>query len=40
MFDRGVVERLLTEHTSGRRNHYKELWALWMLAHWAVRHLK
>lgn len=39
MFDRRAISRLLAEHTSGRRNHYKELWALWMLAHWGAVHL-
>jgi asparagine synthase (glutamine-hydrolysing) len=33
------VERLLDEHVEGRANHYKELWALTMLAGWARHHL-
>ena len=38
-FNRWEIERLLQEHLSGRSNHYKELWALFMLALWAEQHL-
>jgi asparagine synthase (glutamine-hydrolysing) len=33
------VERLYDEHVEGRANHYKELWALTMLAGWARHHV-
>ncbi len=39
MFDRAAVRRLLEAHVQGRENHYKELWALFVLSHWARRHL-
>lgn len=39
VFDRRQVERLLDDHVRGKENNYKELWALYMLAHWSHRHL-
>jgi asparagine synthase (glutamine-hydrolysing) len=30
-FDRGIIETLLAEHQSGRRDHGKKLWALYIL---------
>ena len=39
MFDRAAVRGLLEAHVQGRENHYKELWALFVLSHWARRHL-
>jgi asparagine synthase (glutamine-hydrolysing) len=35
--ERREVARLFAEHVSGRANHYKELWALFVLAEWARR---
>ncbi len=39
MFDRAEIRRLYDEHTQRSHNHYKELWALFVLAQWAHRHL-
>lgn len=39
LFDRREIERLLTRHLEHTENHYKELWALFMLALWARYHL-
>jgi asparagine synthase (glutamine-hydrolysing) len=39
MFDKGIVQRLLNRHCSGRTNYSKEIWALYMLSEWAKRHL-
>lgn len=39
MFDRGEIRRLWDAHLGCRANHYKELWALFMLAQWATRRL-
>ena len=39
MFDRQAVRQMLDAHVRGRDNHYKELWALFVLAHWSQRHL-
>ena len=33
--DRGEVKRLWDEHNARRANHYKELWAVFMLVQWA-----
>ena len=33
------AERLLRRHLAGAENHYKELWALYVLVKWARRHL-
>lgn len=39
MFDRKAIRSLWQAHVDGRDNHYKELWALFILAHWARHHL-
>lgn len=39
MFDRTAIRSLWQAHVDGRDNYYKELWALFVLAHWARRHL-
>jgi len=39
MFDRGEIRRLHDEHCRRAANHYKELWALFMLVHWARNYL-
>jgi len=38
MFEPKEVARLLDRHRRGTENHYKELWALFVLASWADRH--
>ena len=38
MFDRSEIARLHHEHLHRRANHYKELWALFMLALWHREH--
>lgn len=38
-FDATTVRALFEAHASGQRNHCKELWALFVLAVWARRHL-
>jgi asparagine synthase (glutamine-hydrolysing) len=38
MFERREVARLLERHRRGTEDHYKELWALFMLASWTTRH--
>ena len=39
MFDQRMIVSLLRQHLAGKRNNYKELWALYVLAHWARVHL-
>ncbi|MEX1233291.1 MAG: asparagine synthase (glutamine-hydrolyzing) [Planctomycetaceae bacterium] len=39
MFDRRELKRLYDEHMQRSHNHYKELWALFVLALWANQHL-
>lgn len=39
MFDPAAIRTLWKQHTTGAANHYKELWALFMLAQWAHNHL-
>jgi asparagine synthase (glutamine-hydrolysing) len=38
MFDRREIDRLWRRHLSRKENHYKELWALMMLAWWRQTH--
>lgn len=38
MFDRARVRELLNQHLTGKRNRYKELWSLYMLAEWSRHH--
>ena len=38
LFRDGVLERLVGEHRSGRRNHAQRLWALIVLERWFARH--
>jgi asparagine synthase (glutamine-hydrolysing) len=40
MFDRREIARLHEEHIAHIANNYKELWALYMLAHWAQNYLR
>jgi asparagine synthase (glutamine-hydrolysing) len=40
LFRRGVVERLLDEHESGRRDHAHRLWCLLMLELWLRTHVR
>ncbi len=40
MFDRAEVARLLDRHRRGTEDHYKELWALFVLVSWAHRHAR
>lgn len=38
VFNRDEIDSLLNLHIAGKENNYKELWALFMLSHWARLH--
>ena len=39
LFDSGAVERLMDEHTEGRKNHAHTLFPLMVFERWATEHL-